>query len=129
MEHSSINISIGGNEPTLWHVRNTDAPTDYDGFGTFTIADCGDTRVVLIRDEHYNWQTARYGSGMHSCTETNLDMADVSAALWKRLQGKDQQPDRTAELKAAGDKLADLAGRGLVDNELSEALEAWEEVT
>ena len=91
----TIQISIGGSpnantspEPTYWHVRETDAPKEYDGFGTFAVAEYDDKRVVLIRDEHYNWQYGRYGSGLHSCTETNFDMADVAELLWKRLLGK-----------------------------------------
>lgn len=94
---NTIEISIGGStankspEPTYWHVRQTDAPAEYDGFGTFAVAQYDDDnrtqRIVLIRDEHYNWQSARYGSGLHSCKETQHDMADVAEILWRRLRG------------------------------------------
>ncbi len=95
---NTIEISIGSSsanrspEPTYWHVRQTDAPVEYDGFGTFAVAEYDEggkqQRIVLIRDEHYNWQSARYGSGFHSCKETYLDAAAVAETLWRRLQNK-----------------------------------------
>lgn len=48
----------------------TDAPTDYDGFGTKTIAaegfgqtQRGVVRLVEIHDRHLKWQRLRYQSG------------------------------------------------------------------
>jgi hypothetical protein len=51
----------------------TTAPEAYDGFGTETLTlDAGrdvgrglPVRKVLIRKKHFDWQTQRYGSGMH----------------------------------------------------------------
>lgn len=83
----TITITIGDNEVT-WHVMETDAPSDYDGFGTFTIADYGDSRTVLIRSEHQIWQTMRYSSGNHWSKPTEHDMDNVADLLWKRLQGR-----------------------------------------
>lgn len=51
-------------------VRYTDAPTAYDGFGTFTFemmekkTNRGQFRAVMILKEHLLWQESRYGSGM-----------------------------------------------------------------
>jgi hypothetical protein len=57
-----ITVSIAG-ESVDWHLRQTRAPKDYDGFGTFCIHEYEGDRLVLIRAEHFNWQTARYASG------------------------------------------------------------------
>lgn len=48
----------------------TNAPTDFDGFGTHTVSIAGtyqgqNVRVVETPDEHVNWQRARYASGMY----------------------------------------------------------------
>jgi len=68
----------------------TTAPESYDGFGSKTVAWLGTRnlpkgrdqfRRVAIPREHYEWQTARYHSGMypaftdlqyHELTESNL---------------------------------------------------------
>lgn len=87
---NTINIAIGsGDEAVTYHVMDTSAPVDYDGFGTFAITEYDGTRTVLIRAEHYQWQTARYGSGMKACTPTLHDMGAIQQALWKRLMGRD----------------------------------------
>lgn len=51
----------------------TTAPKDYDGFGTIELSprvglDHCDRplRRVAIRPEHWEWQTLRYGSGLHA---------------------------------------------------------------
>jgi hypothetical protein len=89
MEHT-IEISIG-NSPVLYHIRNTRAPKPYDGFGTIELANYGgpEGRLVMIRDEHYQWQTSRYASGIFACTPpaTNLS-GEVQQELWRRLLGK-----------------------------------------
>jgi hypothetical protein len=85
-----ITIAIGsGTEPVTYHVMDTTAPVDYDGFGTFTITEFEDVRTVLIRDEHYQWQTGRYGSGMKTCQPTIHDIGAIQQALWKRLLGRE----------------------------------------
>lgn len=101
---ATINIAIGqapfdDERMTSWEIWETDAPRDYDGFGTFTIMEYEDKlsskadppmlRTVLIRCEHWNWQTARYSSGMHLSRPAGLDPADVAAFLWKRVSAKD----------------------------------------
>lgn len=54
----------------------TTAPAVYDGFGTTTLVEVAGTdrhgrtiRKVGIRPEHFEWQTQRYGSGMHPAVE------------------------------------------------------------
>lgn len=46
---------------TIW----TNAPVDYDGFGTATIEHDADTgyRKVDVRADAFQWQTDRYVSG------------------------------------------------------------------
>ncbi len=52
-------------------VTYTDAPTDYDGFGTETVEVLdiktrrGMVRKVQTPKEHVGWQRGRYGSGMY----------------------------------------------------------------
>jgi hypothetical protein len=50
----------------------TDAPVDYDGFGTTTIIVVGktrrgDVRHVDVAPDHLRWQEGRYGSGGYFC--------------------------------------------------------------
>jgi hypothetical protein len=57
-------------EVRLWQERDatvqfTDAPADYDGFGTITLEEVDGMRKVLIINEHLNWQRMRYWSGLH----------------------------------------------------------------
>jgi hypothetical protein len=62
--------------------RYTDAPEDYDGFGTRTTKAEVATRKgrtlreVSIKTESLNWQTMRYSSGLYAClTEEQFDEA------------------------------------------------------
>lgn len=83
-----LEISIGGTtSPTYWHVMQTDAPKEYDGFGTFCVCEFDGQRVVLIRDEHLSWQSARYSSGLHSCNKSSLPVENVAEYLWRRVRG------------------------------------------
>lgn len=68
-------------------IRETTAPKAYDGFGTLTLADIGDTRIVLIRDEHLAWQEGRYASGMHSPTVPDLTEDQITETLYERIKG------------------------------------------
>lgn len=43
----------------------TNAPVAYDGFGTRTVIDQKDRRVVDVQDRHATWQLGRYNSGMY----------------------------------------------------------------
>ncbi len=54
----------------------TTAPAAYDGFQTMTLVEVAGTdnvgrtiRKVGIRPENWEWQTQRYGSGMHPAVE------------------------------------------------------------
>jgi hypothetical protein len=87
MTDNKINVTIGEHSE-LFHVRCTSAPKDYDGFGTITLADYGSDlgRVVMIRDEHLQWQSLRYNSGNHACQIPPPGGVDgVEEELWKRL--------------------------------------------
>jgi len=84
---NNISVTIG-NDLVLYQIRQTKAPCQYDGFGTFEVANYAGDRVVLIRDEHYQWQMGRYASGLFACDEPALtDIADVKAILWRRILG------------------------------------------
>lgn len=93
----AISIHIGGiegSEPTTWHPVETNAPKDFDGFGTFEVVTYddekrGNVRLVLVREEHYTWQTMRYSSGWYQWEESQHDEAAIVEELWKRIQGKD----------------------------------------
>ncbi len=56
----------------------TDAPVDYDGFGTRTLrvvgtGPRGSVRLVETPDLHLEWQRARYASGMYlSASESEI---------------------------------------------------------
>ena len=89
MEHT-VSVRIGVDH-VLYHIRVTRAPKNYDGFGTIELRDYGQPvgRLVLIRDEHYGWQTGRYQSGMFACTPPDYDnQSEVQQELWRRLLGQ-----------------------------------------
>ena len=108
-----INIAIGGGretdeigdaEITQWRLVDTDAPKEYDGFGTFTVHQYegsrdewkrDSVRVVLIREEHFGWQTTRYASGLQLWKPSAFDSATISEVLWKRLRGVEQSEGAT----------------------------------
>jgi hypothetical protein len=88
-----IVIRIGDEDTVLFHARVTDAPPVYDGFGTFTVAEWSgegknEARLVLIRDEHFEWQTHRYASGMHTPTLPEyFNRKAIAEVLWHRITG------------------------------------------
>jgi len=83
----SIRVKICFDE-VLYHLRQTRAPRAYDGFGTIQLADYGgeDGRLVMIRDEHANWQIPRYQSGNFACWKPEHDVRkEAREELWRRL--------------------------------------------
>jgi len=71
-------------------IQQTRAPSDYDGFGTFTLQNGlpDDARLVCIRKEHFSWQYGRYCSGVGytpSDPPAGIDVKDIEDALWRRL--------------------------------------------
>lgn len=93
---STINIAIGqhpfdSEKLTSWEVCETNAPVDYDGFGTFAIHEYDGVRTVLIRCEHWNWQTARYSSGNKWCKPSNHDLSTITTLLWDRILGRKRE--------------------------------------
>jgi hypothetical protein len=96
---TQVDVTIDKHTVT-YHFRRTSAPKAYDGFGTFTVYeyDAGEKykdqsfRVVAIRAEHLNWQTARYSSGCFASPwPEDWQRDDLVLALWKRLQGKENE--------------------------------------
>jgi hypothetical protein len=95
-----IQIKIASTEQTddcTFIVKQTTAPVEYDGFGTFTIYEwnSGPTkadnfRIVLIREEHAQWQLARYSSGLHTACDADIITGrEVAEILWKRIAEKE----------------------------------------
>ena len=78
--------------PAGLRVAYTAAPVDYDGFGTTTLDPTAGTddrgrpiRKVGIFPKHWEWQTVRYGSGMHvAVTEDELSKFSV---FWTMANG------------------------------------------
>lgn len=82
----------------------TDAPRDYDGFGTFPIykfasnvdingqVTRGDARMVLVQQDHLEWQRARYYSGMHAAIVDGVaevfSQRDITELVFKILLQK-----------------------------------------
>lgn len=83
-EHK-IKIQIGRLEFD-YGLFKTDAPAEYDGFGTFAVMQSGKTRYVLIQEHHENWQVMRNGSGGY-LTEP-CDKAHLTKAAEDKLIGK-----------------------------------------
>ena len=90
-----ITVGIDG-EAVTYFIAQTTAPRAYDGFGTFTIysydfdedgraVSKDGFRMVLIREEHFEWQNGRYNSGLfYAIRPEDVDKQDVVKALWKR---------------------------------------------
>lgn len=84
----------------------TDAPKDYDGFGTINVYKFasnvdidgqitrGDARMVLVVRDHLEWQRNRYFSGMHSAIVDGVEEAfsarDITERVYNLLQRGDQ---------------------------------------
>jgi hypothetical protein len=87
---NTITVQIGDDDPVLFHVRETRAPKAYDGFGTFTLSEYSSYgRLILIRNEQLQWQTARYASGIFACEPPEyFDQDAIKTELWKRLEGR-----------------------------------------
>jgi hypothetical protein len=84
---TQFRIAIGSAE-AAFIVLDTNAPQDYDGFGTFTASEYNGDRTVLVRAEHLNWQTLRYSSGNKWWRPTEHDITAVTEHLWNRVRGE-----------------------------------------
>jgi hypothetical protein len=83
--NDQITINLGDGD-IHFHIRETDAPHAYDGFGTMSIMESKPVRIVLIRAEHLNWQEMRYASGMHYSKRTDfISKEHVADTLRQRL--------------------------------------------
>lgn len=72
--------------------RYTTAPVDYDGFGTRDRGVAGydgdkPVRLVEIDPRHLEWQTGRYGSGLHAAlTRSQWDgLVRAGLARWAQV--------------------------------------------
>jgi hypothetical protein len=65
LHHSSppLMVTIGEHFKAQYRCVTTTAPVDYDGFGTLSLSvDRTNARLVLIQEEHFDWQTFRYSA-------------------------------------------------------------------
>ncbi len=85
--NSFIKIAIG-NDTKQFHIMTTDAPKEYDGFGTFCVGEFKSERTVLIRVEHFAWQQKRYQSGNHYMRTSDLGNESIEEFLWSRVEGR-----------------------------------------
>jgi len=83
--NSFIKIAIGDQE-AQFHIMTTDAPKEYDGFGTFCLSDFKGERTVLIRVEHLAWQQGRYKSGMFYMRPSDVGNETIAEFLWSRVE-------------------------------------------
>ena len=80
----------------------TDAPTDYDGFGTTTVREVGRTtrgatvRLVSTPPEHMQWQRDRYASGLHLYADENR-WSEISDALLESAPRYDAEGSRLTD--------------------------------
>lgn len=82
-----IEVKIGKSTVT-YGARVIDAPKEYDGFGTLTVSESSGRRLVLIQEQHLDWQVGRYASGRHMNDEVTLgyfNQKDVEDRLWKKV--------------------------------------------
>lgn len=99
----TLTIKIADDFTREYVVVVTDAPQDYDGFGTFSIYSFnsevdidgqitrGPARLVLVERDHLEWQRARYYSGMHSAivdgVEEVFSQRDITERIYRILRG------------------------------------------
>lgn len=66
MSEITITVTTTGATSTVTYAAyETDAPIEFDGFGTRTVYKLATKRVVLIDKQHLEWQLNRYGSGLY----------------------------------------------------------------
>lgn len=85
--HQTFTLTLGNGTLSFEYVPAvTTAPKAYDGFGTFTLEEAGDIRIVLIQAEHLDWQQGRYLSGLHQCNlDTGFDTREIAESLMAKL--------------------------------------------
>ena len=103
MSTNTVEIKIADDSVT-YVAGLTDAEEVYDGFGTIEVKrmpkevlnqpeTCRgqEVRLVLVREEHIQWQTGRYHSGVHGWWTIDASMvepSDLYLLLWCRVDGK-----------------------------------------
>jgi hypothetical protein len=85
---SKIEIKLGTFERT-YVAMETEAPENYDGFGTIQIysGPRGEktVRSVLVDVDHKTWQEGRYGSGLYHYEDVTGIDDYIREALYKKL--------------------------------------------
>jgi hypothetical protein len=72
--NSFIRIAIG-NQEAQFHIMTTDAPKEYDGFGTFCVGEFKKERTMLIRVEHLAWQQGVINQVDTTCEHRTSEMS------------------------------------------------------
>jgi hypothetical protein len=83
----TLKVTVGHISKT-YIVKETNAPESYDGFGTITINDLSKTRIVLIEEDNFDWQSSRYYSGTYALANIEADgytTRDAANELYARL--------------------------------------------
>ena len=85
---STTKITIGDFERTYCAMQ-TEAPANYDGFGTIQIysgpRDGKTVRYVLVDVDHKTWQEGRYGSGLYFYEDVSGIDDHIRETLYKKL--------------------------------------------
>ena len=80
-----LRLKIGTIE-RVYILRKTNAPAEYDGFGTLTIYKSAENRYVLIEDKNFQWQESRYYSGNYRCEhELDIPLATLEDTLFSAM--------------------------------------------
>jgi len=84
-----ISVQIGPHS-FVYHFYRTKASKAYDGFGTITVFEHGDERIVGVRTAHCEWQLMRYASGMYNAEPLEDHWrTDIVEKLWQKFSAKD----------------------------------------
>jgi hypothetical protein len=85
---NTTKVTIGDFERTYFAIK-TDAPLQYDGFGTIQIysgpQDGKTIRYVLVDVDHKTWQESRYGSGLYFFEDVTGIDDHIRETLYKKL--------------------------------------------
>ena len=80
--------AVVGGEIARWCVGVTSAPVNYDGFGTFTLAEHPEGRLVAVEEGSLQWQRTRYGSGLFGYRPaTTEETATANEIIMRRITG------------------------------------------
>lgn len=82
-----VTLVLNG-ELSRWCVGVTSAPVNYDGFGTFTLCNHSEGRLVAVEEGSLQWQRTRYGSGLFGYRPaTTEETATANEVIMRRITG------------------------------------------